>query len=602
VDPPPGQEASLMRRRARILLGAALVSTTVLVPTAAMAVWPGSATGPGRARAQVVSQGNQPLVVATGSSVTVSWSASTLVPSGQPVTGYVIRRYDTGGTVQPIGATCSGIVAGLTCTEGSVPNGAWLYAVTPAIGSWRGQESARASVTVAVPTVTSVNPSSQRQGFTGTVVFTGTSFVSGAAVSFSGTGITVNSTTFNSATQLTANITIASSAPLGARNVTVTNPGTLGSATCANCFTVGSTPTITTLTPAFGFRSTNVAVVVTGTNFVSGAAVTFSGTGITVNSTTFNSATQLTANITIGAAAAFGVRNVTVTNPDAGSAGCTGCFTVAAGPTVTAATPSSRGQGATSQNIVVTGNFFLNGAAVSFSGTGITVNSTTFNSATQLTANITVGTTATLGARNVIVTNPAGGGTAGTCTNCFTVNARPGTFTLNPNTRGQGAVNQIVVITGTLFQNGATVAFSGTGITVNSVTFTSATQLTANISIAANAATGSRTVTVTNPDAGNRTGTFTVAAGPVPTAANPSSRAQGTTGNVVITGTGFVSGATVAFSGTGVNVTGVTFNGATQLTAAVTIVAGAPAGARDVTVTNPNAGRGTCTGCFTVTP
>jgi hypothetical protein len=591
-----------MRRRARILLGVALATTAVLIPTAAMAVWPGSATGSGRARAQVVAQGNQPLAVAAQSSVTVSWSASTLVPSGQPVTGYVIRRYDGAGALQPIGATCSGVVTGLTCTEGSVPNGSWLYSVTPAIGSWRGQESPQTPITVAVPAVTSVNPGSQRQGFTGNVVVTGTSFVTGAAVSFSGTGITVNSTTFNSATQLTASITIAASAPLGPRNVTVTNPGTLGSGTCTGCFTVGSTPTIATVNPPFRFRSTTVNVVVTGTNYVSGAAVTFSGTGITVNSTTFNSATQLTANITIGATAAFGARNVTVTNPDAGTAACTGCFTVAAGPTVTAANPSSRGQGATSQNIVVTGNFFLNGAAVTFSGAGITVNSTTYNSATQLTANITVATGAATGARNVIVTNPAGGGTAGTCTGCFTVNSRPGVFTLAPNARGQGAINQSVVITGTLFQNGATVAFSGTGITVNSVTFTSATQLTANITIAATAPIGSRTVTVTNPDAGNRTGTFTVAAGPVPTAANPSSRAQGTTGNVVITGTAFLSGATVAFSGTGVNVTAITFNSATQLTAAVTIVAGAPAGARDVTVTNPNAGRGTCTGCFTVTP
>ena len=37
---------------------------------------------------------------------------------------------------------------------------------------------------------------------------------------------------------------------------------------------------------------------------------------------------------------------------------------------------------------------------------GITVNSCTFNSATQLTANIAIGSTATLGSRNVTVTNP----------------------------------------------------------------------------------------------------------------------------------------------------------------------------------------------------
>jgi hypothetical protein len=105
---------------------------------------------------------------------------------------------------------------------------------------------------------------------------------------------------------------------------------------------------------------------------------------------------------------------------------------------------------------------------------------------------------------------------------------------------------------------------------------------------------------VTNPDAGVRTvtGAFTIATGPRPAAVNPTSRGRGTTGNVIITGTGFVSGATVVF---GVTVNPVTFNSSTQLTAKITIVGGAPVGARDVTVTNPNAGRGTCTGCFTVT-
>jgi hypothetical protein len=46
------------------------------------------------------------------------------------------------------------------------------------------------------------------------------------------------------------------------------------------------------------------------------------------------------------------------------------------------------------------------------------------------------------------------------------------------------------------------VAFSGTGINVNSVTRNSATQLTVVISLSSSAATGLRNVTVTNPDAG----------------------------------------------------------------------------------------------------
>jgi hypothetical protein len=55
-------------------------------------------------------------------------------------------------------------------------------------------------------------------------------------------------------------------------------------------------------------------VTLNGANFQNGASANF-GAGITTNSTTFNSAAQLTANITVDALAAFGPRDVTVTNP-----------------------------------------------------------------------------------------------------------------------------------------------------------------------------------------------------------------------------------------------------------------------------------------------
>ena len=44
--------------------------------------------------------------------------------------------------------------------------------------------------------------------------------------------------------------------------------------------------------------------------------------------------------------------------------------------------------------------------------------------------------------------------------------------------------------------------FSGSGITVSSVTWNSATKLTIIISVASGASTGNRNVTVTNPDGG----------------------------------------------------------------------------------------------------
>jgi hypothetical protein len=186
-------------------------------------------------------------------------------------------------------------------------------------------------------------------------------------------------------------------------------------------------------------------------------------------------------------------------------------------PSVTSASPNSATQGQTA-NVILTGTNFLSGASCSF-GSGITVSSCTFNSATQLIANITVSSTATVGTRSVVVTNPDGRNAV--LQNGFSVTqfvGPPPTLTsATPNSGGQGqALN--VVLAGTNFLNGATCAF-GSGITVNSCTFNSSTQLTASLSIAAGATTGSRTITVTNPDAHsvNLTNGFTITGPPPPT-------------------------------------------------------------------------------------
>ena len=455
------------------------------------------------------------------------------------------------------------------------------------------------------PTVTAANPASRGQGApTQNIVITGTGFVSGAALntSFSSPGITVNSTTYNSATQVTANITIAAGAAVGGSDITVTN-GDAGVGTGAGTFTVNAAPTVTSASPAAqlqGATSQNIAI--TGTGFQSGAGSSFSGGGITVNSTTFNSSTSLTANITITAGAATGARNVSVLNLDGGSGTGAGVFTVNALPTVTSASPSSRPQGATNQNIVITGTGFQSGAGASFSGGGITVNSTTFNSSTSLTANITITAGAATGARNVTVLNLDGG--SGTGTNVFTVNALP-TVT-SATSGGQGAVNQNIVITGTGFQSGAAATFSGAGITVNSTNFTSATSVTANVTIASNATVGARDVAVTNPDGGAATGTskFTVNAAPTITSLSPATHAKKSNGvSVTITGTGFVNGATVtliATAGTAPSVSGsAIWNSATSIT--ITLNIPNSTSTDNVVVTNPDGGTVTKIGGFTAT-
>src|SRR5690606_8912079 len=118
-----------------------------------------------------------------------------------------------------------------------------------------------------------------------------------------------------------------------------------------------------------------------------------------------------------------------------------------------------------------------------------------------------------------------------------------------------------------------------------------ATAISANITISAGATTGPRAVSVTNAGPGGGTATlaggFTVlAANPAPTltGAAPVRARAGSSLDVTLTGSGFVSGVTSVTFGAGITVSSTNVTSATSLTAAIAIDAGAAAGARDIEV------------------
>jgi uncharacterized delta-60 repeat protein len=103
---------------------------------------------------------------------------------------------------------------------------------------------------------------------------------------------------------------------------------------------------------------------------------------------------------------------------------------------VTAADPASGAQGTINLNVKVTGKGFKNGAKAKWflTGTtdtgGVTVNSTTFVSSTELNANITVSDTAVIGNFDIQVLNSDGRGGKGT--ELFAVTAKGGGQTVCP--------------------------------------------------------------------------------------------------------------------------------------------------------------------------
>src|SRR5207245_2421623 len=133
----------------------------------------------------------------------------------------------------------------------------------------------------------------------------GTYLVGGLAMSFGGTAAT--SVVVVSGTQITAT-TPAHAA--GALTVTVTNPDTQ-SGSLSNGFTYLAAPTVSSVTPNSGPVGGGTAVTIAGTNFVSGATLTFGGTAAT--GVAVVSPTQITATTPAHAAGAV---TVAVTNPD----------------------------------------------------------------------------------------------------------------------------------------------------------------------------------------------------------------------------------------------------------------------------------------------
>jgi hypothetical protein len=285
--------------------------------------------------------------------------------------------------------------------------------------------------------------------------------------------------------------------------------------------------------------------------------------------------------------------------------------------TPAAATPSTVSAGQPSVNVTITGNqvsgsgFYdpgsnLGGSAVPFSHIaasvtgGVTVNSVTFNSPTQVTVNVsTVG--AASGAQSITVMNPDGQTRTGS--GILTVSGATGGPTISsvsPGALGQGGTRTLTV-NGTNFQNGATTSVSGTGVTVVSTTFVSSTKLTTKVKAAATAPTGPRDVTVTT-SAGSATCTacLTINPHPAPTSTSPSKGARGASLSVDVLGSNFRAGAIAKF-GAGITVNSVTFVNSGKLTAKITISSGTTTGARTVKVINPDKGTGSCAGCFSVT-
>jgi hypothetical protein len=486
-----------------------------------------------------------------------------------------------------------------------------LSVTNPAPGGGTAQLANALTVNNPRPTITSIVPESTLVGGGPlAMVVTGTNFVPGSTVRFGSTPI---SASLINQTRLNVSIPAAELDTARTYTVTVVNSAPGGDTSNSKIFAVQNpAPTLASLTPAQGSRLATMDVVFDGTNFVPGVTtVSFGGTDITIVSVTVNSAVKLTARITISSSAIIGPRDVTVANPaPGGGTSEKRTFTVANNPvpTILTVVPDA-GSRLSKDTVVITGTNFINGVTSVDFGSGITLNSTVVNSASRLTAAITIGVNAPTGPRDIKVTNtPPGGGTA-TKAGGFTVNnPAPTLVSISPSNMQQ-LVTKNVVFTGSGFIDGVSTVNLGTGITINTRSVVSDTQITANVTVTALAATGPRDVWVTNNPPGGGTAIltngFVVGNNPPPklTSVTPSTATRLQTLDLKLVGDNFIGGTTSLDMGSDITVNNVLVDSATGLTANVTIPAAAATGTRTIYLTNaqPGGGRDSITNGFTVT-
>lgn len=174
-----------------------------------------------------------------------------------------------------------------------------------------------------------------------------------------------------------------------------------------------SSVVLISITPDEGDQNTVAAVTLAGTG-MGGASpsITVSGADVTVSGLVQGSSTSWTANFTIGASAATGARNVTVTTADGTSNAVTFTVTGSAAPTLTSSSVSTFVVGNVTPT-TLTGTSFDPTATVAISGTGVT-GQVFYVSSTSLSVTLTVTAGATVGPRTMTVTTD--GGTSGAIT------------------------------------------------------------------------------------------------------------------------------------------------------------------------------------------
>jgi Right handed beta helix region/Immunoglobulin I-set domain len=355
-------------------------------------------------------------------------------------------------------------------------------------------------------------------------------------------------------------------------------------------------PSISSISPA----STTVGgagftLTVNGSSFINGSTVQWNGSAL---STTYVSATQITAAVPASDIATTGTISVTVNNPSPGG-GTSSATSFTIGnpvPAITSLSPATITAGGAAFTLTVNGSNFVSGSTVQWNGSSRT---TTYVSATQLTAAITAADIATAGTASVTVINPSPGGGTSQAQTFTTNNPAPALTSVSPSSATAGGASFTLTVNGNNFISGSTIQWNATALATS---YVSATQLTAAVPAADIATVGIAQITVVNsaPGGGTTSAVSIAINNPVPSIASlyPSSaQAAGSAFTLTVNGSGFLPGSTIQWNGSyGQPPLSTTYVSATQLTVSIPASDIAFAGTANVAVINPAPGGGVSAG------
>ncbi|HTB09468.1 MAG TPA: hypothetical protein VK704_06625, partial [Acidimicrobiales bacterium] len=400
------------------------------------------------------------------------------------------------------------------------------------------------------------------------MAITGTNFINDGgtdALTATGSGVTFTSVAVTSSTSATADYSVTGAAVAGPYTAIISFDADATTASLADAVTVSSAVTVTSAAPSPIYENTGAnTITISGSNFETGATIAFTsdvdGTTITSSVTSVSAdgstivASVTPTNTKTSGAATVGTYDVTVSNPDGGSATLTAGFAVTNG--IQEISPSSyAGSISTSTDtVVLTGSDLEPGATVTITGCAQITGAVTLVSASGNSATVSfpeLGTAAQ--ACTVHYANPAVGGDGLTYLSAVGALSIGEASSVAPIVTGAtapttpvnvGTSGTPVTLTGFGFGYYTQLQSTATGITFNAATpSTTGTTITAPVNVASSTVNAGPTdveaangAHVSTPFAT----AFTVA-GPSITSTAPAAiavgAAYGTT--IAVTGTGF---------------------------------------------------------------